>query len=567
MKIKPMGDRSVIVYFEEKISEEVSKKVHTLREKIKEKRIKGVYSLVPGYSTLTIHYDPLVIPYEIILDKLKDIDIDLGTIYHRDTKVVKIPVLYGDEWGIDLSYVAKYNNISEDDVIKIHSGKEYLVYMLGFAPGFTYLGELDQRIATPRLESPRLKVPAGSVGIAGRQTGIYAVSTPGGWRIIGRTPYKFFTPYRKPYTLLKSGDRVKFYPISRREFEELSQKEKIEEKEVKIEGKEIFEVKSPGPFTIVVDKGRYGYEDIGLSPGGPMDDVSYKLSNKLIGNPEDAPSLEVVMGGLVLNVKKETMVSFVGGDFDIFINNTKVNVNDKYLVRSGDTIKIKNSKRGIRLYISIPGGINVPYVMGSASTDVKAGIGGIDGRPLKSGDILYGKVSSDTDLGYIIKDFQAFEEPILLRTIPGPNLENFKKEDIELFYNSIYRITNHADRMGYRLEGPKVGHSSKGAGIISEGVVPGAIQVPGEGYPIVMMKDAQPLGGYAKIGTIISPDLRKLGQAYPGCKIRFIPISIEDVPAILEEEKRWMEKLDYIGRKYRIKINDIDYNVEVEELK
>lgn len=217
----PMGDRGLLIYFEEVISPEVNRKVRALSQGIAAARIAGVQEIVPAYRSVLVCYDPLAIAFDDLCLRIREIETKLGELVLPRPRLFRIPVCYGGEMGPDLPYVAEYNGLTEEEVIAIHSGATYLVYMIGFLPGFPYLGGMSPRIATPRLPAPRTKIPAGSVGIAGDQTGIYPLESPGGWRIIGRTPIKLYNPDRDPPVLLTPGDFVKFFPVSRDEFEDI----------------------------------------------------------------------------------------------------------------------------------------------------------------------------------------------------------------------------------------------------------------------------------------------------------------------------------------------------------
>jgi len=215
----PFGDSALVVEFGDTISLEINRKVIALDKAVTEAGADGVEETVPTYRSLLIRYNPLKISYEKLVFRIKDIESKLKDLDVEEVGIeVVVPVVYGGEYGPDLDYVAKYHGLTKEQVIRIHAGRKYRVYMLGFVAGFPYLGEVADEIATPRLETPRLKVPAGSVGIAEKQTGIYPCEAPGGWRIIGRTPLKLFNPLKEPPTLLKPGDIVKFKPISEEEF-------------------------------------------------------------------------------------------------------------------------------------------------------------------------------------------------------------------------------------------------------------------------------------------------------------------------------------------------------------
>ncbi|NWG11525.1 5-oxoprolinase subunit PxpB [Candidatus Bathyarchaeota archaeon] len=210
----PFGDTALVVEFGNVISLEINAKVIALSEAVQKAEIEGVEEFVPTYRSLLVRYNPLKTSYEQLVFCIKDIE----KVLKEPSAQVKgrritIPVVYGNRYGPDLAYVAQFHRLSEEQVIKLHSDREYRVYMIGFVAGFPYLGKVPDEIATPRLETPRLRVPAGSVGIAEKQTGIYPCEAPGGWQIIGRTPINLFNLLQQPPALLKSGDIVKFKPI------------------------------------------------------------------------------------------------------------------------------------------------------------------------------------------------------------------------------------------------------------------------------------------------------------------------------------------------------------------
>ncbi|MBU8910471.1 MAG: 5-oxoprolinase subunit PxpB [Desulfobacterales bacterium] len=221
------GDRGLLAEYGEGIDQDVNRKVRTMAKSMKENRPKGVVEIIPTYRSLLVVYIPgLTNPY--ILENF------MGQLEERiqgesipPSKIIEIQVCYGKEYGPDIENVARTNNITIDDVIKIHSESEYLIYMVGFTPGFPFLGGLSEKLFTPRLETPRLKVPKGSVGIANNQTGVYPIESPGGWQLIGKTPLNLFDPDRSNPLLYQAGDKIKFTPITEREFEEISKKETL----------------------------------------------------------------------------------------------------------------------------------------------------------------------------------------------------------------------------------------------------------------------------------------------------------------------------------------------------
>jgi KipI family sensor histidine kinase inhibitor len=211
------GDSALIIELGNEISEECNARVVSLSEEIRD--ITGVVEILPTYRSLLVYYDPSLIEFDEIKELSKEKWKTLKTLEIKG-KVFEVPVCYDDDFGPDLSFVAQHSNMSEEEVIKIHCSGNYRVFMLGFLPGFPYLGGMDERIAAPRLEKPRTKIPAGSVGIAGKQTGIYPLDSPGGWRIIGRTPVKMYDPEAKDPVPIRAGDTIRFVRISKREYEE-----------------------------------------------------------------------------------------------------------------------------------------------------------------------------------------------------------------------------------------------------------------------------------------------------------------------------------------------------------
>ena len=218
----PFGDSALLVEFGDAISLGANDRVIGLNDAILRADINGVEELVPTYRSLLVRYDPLKMSYEQLVFRVKDLEKTSEASVNRvKSKKIVVPVVYGGKYGPDLYRVAHIHGLTEEQVIRLHSGSEYKVYMIGFVAGFPYLGEVADEIATPRLETPRLKVPAGSVGIAEKQTGIYPREAPGGWQIVGRTPLKLFDLMVKPPALLSPGDTVKFRSISADEYEAL----------------------------------------------------------------------------------------------------------------------------------------------------------------------------------------------------------------------------------------------------------------------------------------------------------------------------------------------------------
>ena len=217
--ISPVGDCAISIDFGQVIDPKINRQIRQVIEQIKVLQLDGIIELVPTYCALLVQYDAMVYSYSDICRILEPtLQESVTDSANELVTIVEIPTVYGGEFGPDLGFVASYNHLSEAEVVSIHSGTDYLVYMLGFIPGFTYLGGMDPRIATPRLSSPRTLIPAGSVGIAGEQTGTYPSDSPGGWQIIGRTPVTMYDMSKEQAALLQAGDYVRYVPIDENEF-------------------------------------------------------------------------------------------------------------------------------------------------------------------------------------------------------------------------------------------------------------------------------------------------------------------------------------------------------------
>ena len=213
-KFLAAGDRAIVVELGDEISVECNRRVHSLHRAVAREDLPGVVDIIPTYRSLLVEYDATQVSYADMMARLVDIRGAAAEVPEDNTTVVHLPVLYGGEHGPDLEFVARNAGISIDEVIDLHSGTEYPVYMMGFTPGFPYLGGMSERIATPRLSTPRGVIPAGSVGIAEAQTGVYPIESPGGWQLIGRTPLRLFDVSRTPPSLIDAGDCVRFVPLS-----------------------------------------------------------------------------------------------------------------------------------------------------------------------------------------------------------------------------------------------------------------------------------------------------------------------------------------------------------------
>lgn len=218
IRILTAGDSALLIEFGKEINPETNRKITAIVQLMREQHIEGIVDVIPAFCSLLINYDPRVLSYEELKERMENLlKIETKTETTRK-RIFEIPVCYGGEYGPDIDNIAEHAGLSVNEVIKIHSSKDYLIYMLGFLPGFTYLGGLDERIHTPRLASPRLTIRAGSVGIGGSQTGIYPLDSPGGWQLMGLTPVRTYDPERQTPILVEAGDYIRFIPIDEEEF-------------------------------------------------------------------------------------------------------------------------------------------------------------------------------------------------------------------------------------------------------------------------------------------------------------------------------------------------------------
>jgi len=303
----------------------------------------------------------------------------------------------------------------------------------------------------------------------------------------------------------------------------------------------VFEVIEPGILTTIQDLGRYGFSQFGVPPSGALDSFSFRAGNLLVGNLEEEACLETALMGLKLMALKEVVISITGGDLCPTLNGEPLTMWRTHLLVEGDVIHFKKVRAGCRAYLAVAGGFVVPRIMGSSSTYLSGRFGGLEGRKLKRGDILYSlDISCSLNkLGLRFPiDWVSFpEKKVSLRVISGPQDDHFTEEGFQTFCSSPYHVTPQCDRMGIRLEGPRIERRPDvEESIISEGLVAGAIQVPGDGNPIIILTELV-TGGYTKIATIISTDLPRVAQLKPGDQVRFLPISIEGAHDLLREQE------------------------------
>ena len=306
----------------------------------------------------------------------------------------------------------------------------------------------------------------------------------------------------------------------------------------------MIEIITPGILTTVQDFGRVGVMKNGFTQNGAMDRYSMTVANRLCGNCDSAPVLEMTVLGVTARFTQDTVVCVSGADFGAKINDKPIKRNKAYKINKGDILSMGAAKSGMRAYLAVAGGIVGEYVFGSASTNLKFAFGGHFGKKLQSGDVL----SIGTG-AFPLGDIDKWEIPeseyskdAQLRVVLGPQNEMFTDEDIRLFLSQEYEVTAQSDRMGIRLSGEPL-KSKNGMDIISDGIVFGSVQVPNSGEPIILMADHQTTGGYAKIATVISVDLPRASQLSAGNTVRFKSVTVEEAEQEAKKQKRFFDNL------------------------
>jgi antagonist of KipI len=308
---------------------------------------------------------------------------------------------------------------------------------------------------------------------------------------------------------------------------------------------EIFEVIQPGAYTTVQDRGRFNYQQFGVPVCGVVDSFAYRVANALVGNFQDQAVLEATIFGPTLKALNQGLIAVTGGNLTPLINNNPLPMWKSIAMHPNDILQFKGVKSGCRAYIAVAGGIDVPLVMGSRSTYVAGKIGGMNGRPLSAGDRLNRGREIAKAEGHVPSELiPLYPDDREICVILGPQ-DDYFSEGIEKFFTSTFTVSTKADRMGYRLEGNAIMHKKEVVkSIISEPSVPGGIQVPPDGQPIILLVE-QTVGGYTKIATVISSDIGKVGQAKPGDRIRFRQVDIGEAHKILKQEE---EKIELITK-------------------
>jgi KipI family sensor histidine kinase inhibitor len=523
-RARPAGDAALLLQADGLAS--------VLAAAIASERIPGVLDVVPGARTVLVTTEPGRLDFGELAARV--LALPLPEAGPAATARAEIPVVYD---GPDLAEVARLTGLTADEVVARHAAGDYTVGWLGFSPGFGYLTGLDPVLAAvPRLAEPRLRVPAGAVAIAGGLTAVYSSTSPGGWRLLGRTSAVLWDPRRDPPALLAPGMRVRFRAVDALpEAPALAPAAPAPAASAPITpvaapGAPVtpaaggtIEVIKPGLLATVQDLGRPGFGHLGVPYSGAADPASLRRANRLAGNPDGAAGLELTLGRAALRFSGEARAAVTGAPAAVTVTGPAggtardVPHDTAFGVPAGGEVRVGAPAAGLRTYLAVRGGIDVPPVLGSRSADLRSGLGP---PPLRAGDLLpVGEPAPGAAAPGPATAMPA-AEPAVLRVIPGPRDDWFAPGALELLCGGSYAVTPASDRTGLRLDGPAL-LREHGDELPSEGVVTGALQVPPGGRPILLLADHPVTGGYPVIAVVVSADIGLAAQLRPGARLRF----------------------------------------------
>lgn len=456
--------------------------------------------MIPGYASVYVEWDA---------GRLDEREVRAWAEAAREAapaapgREVELPVAYD---GADLEEVARRTGLAPAEVVRRHAGRPYRVFAMGFLPGFPFLGPLDEALRLPRRGEPRARVPAHAVGVAGPQTGIYPLASPGGWHLLGHALEPLYDPHRTEPFRLRPGDRVRFRPADGAPPPEPAPLELLPaEPERPALG-----VLEPGLQDLVVDGGRLRAGRWGLARSGPADARAAALANRLLGNPAGAPLLEMTLTGPVFEALADCVVAVTGSALVPRVDGREGEPWRSFALRRGQRLDFRPGGRGARAYLALAGGLASGRFLGSASADLRARVG----RPLRAGDVLGAARAATPRPGRAFRPRERGGDPRPLRLLPGPQAD---PEALAALLRSPYRVAR-ADRTGLRLDGPGL----PGGDVLSEAAPLGAVQVTGDGRPLLLLCDRGTLGGYRKPALLDPRDLPLAGQLREGDRVRFV---------------------------------------------
>jgi len=502
---------------------------------LKNEPIAGIEELVPAARTILVSWRPSACSMADLVRQIGQRDVSARA--QRGGTLIEIPVHYTGE---DLADVAQLLGITPEEVIRRHTGSEYTVAFTGFAPGFAYLSGGHPSFNVPRRSTPRTRIPAGAVGLAGTFSGVYPQASPGGWQIIGVTPTAMWDLARDVPALLQPGYRVRFVniaTISVAACEALTGARGQKALETSSPqgaapdlGGAALEIQSAGLQTLFQDLGRPGQAGQGVSASGAMDQAALKAANRLVGNASNSACLETASGGLRLTSRGDTVLAVTGADASLIVTSAngrqwQAARYQPFALAEGDTLTVGQPQAGLRTYLAVRGGFSVAPVLGSCSTDTLAQVGP---KPLAAGDVLpiqpvhHGAVVGRPEEPPA--DLPTTQEVVTLDVVLGPRTDWFTPESLERLRSQLWQVTPQSNRVALRLAGELALARAVPDELPSEGTAWGAIQVPPSGQPVLFLADHPLTGGYPVIGCVATYHLNRAGQIPINAWVRFNPI-------------------------------------------
>ncbi len=496
----------------------------------------GVVETVPALCSVLVVYDPLEVTFCELAGRAEKAARSASPAPRVQAALVEVPVLFGGEGGPDLAAVADGCGLSPEEVVRRICSEAYTVLMLGFAPGFPYLGLLPPELRLPRRATPRPRVPSGSVAVADAFVGIYPHETAGGWHLIGRTGFRLFDPWGSPPCALGPGDRVRFMPgvagaassgpaaVAPPSLPGLGPR------------RPALQVVEPGLLTTVQDLGRAGWRRLGVPGSGALDRAALRAANRIVGNAPGAAALEFAFPGPKLRALDRFEAAVTGADLGARRNGEEVEPGRPFGLRQGDLVEFSDPRSGQWAYLAVSGGLDVPLVLGSRSAYSRGGLIGLAGRPVRAGEIL-GAGEQSRRCPHAGEPDRGEAAPGPVRVIAGTQVDAFTAASQAAFLSGRFTATARRDRAGMRAQGPPLVHRAS-AEIPSDGLLPGAVQVPADGQPLVILADGPTTGGYAKIAWVVDADLDRVAQMAPGAVVEFDQVSVEAAHAELRARNR-----------------------------
>lgn len=516
--------------------------------------IAGIQELVPAARTLLIHYRPGAVSASDLMANIRGRNCTAAVAAQGPR--VEIAVGYDGE---DLDEVAALLGIDRAEVVRRHTGSDYTVAFTGFAPGFAYLTGGDPRLQVPRRQTPRTRIPAGAVALAGPYSGVYPRASPGGWQIIGQTTTPMWDLTRDPPALLQPGAQVRFVDVTGQRpatpeatgdrgsgaarAADTSADRAIDTSidtpigtfkgTFKGTSAAALHILAPGLQTLFQDLGRPGQAGQGVSASGALDRAALRAANRLVGNPVGTACLETVYGGLQLVCCGEgVVVAVTGAEAPIRLTtaagaNVVVESHRPIGLNDGDHLTLGEPRAGIRCYLAVRGGFAVRPVLGSCATDTLANIGP---APVRAGDVLAVRPQVDGGRAAVgaseprPTDLPTRDALLVLDVVLGPRTDWFTAEAVERLSSQVWKVTPQSNRVGLRLSGEVPLARANPAELPSEGTGVGAIQVPPSGQPVLFLADHPLTGGYPVIASVATYHLDRAGQVPIGARIRFRPI-------------------------------------------